>query len=160
LYRLSCIRHDEKPLTSNLVGQEICKFRKFLYGLGYKRIQVRKFCHGRQEGLESKGLDLVSWVCQTFEIQVLKTHVSTQERCQEGFQQCLGEWCGRWSGLELEDLGSLSRQRRSCTRTWPCGWGRSFEYKDRDAFCLIHYLPYTVETTIENWRTRVPTDVP
>jgi len=94
-------------LTSNLFGLEICKFRKFLYGLGCKHIQGRKFCHGRQEGLGSKGLGQVSWVCQTFEIQVLKTHVSIRGRCQEEFQQCWGGWCGRWSGLELEDLGSI-----------------------------------------------------
>ena len=64
----------------------------------------------RQEGLESKGLDLVSWVCRTFETQVLKTHVSIQEMCREEFQQCWGGWCGRWSGLELEDLGSLKKK--------------------------------------------------
>ena len=110
----------KKNLTSNLFGLEICKFRKFLYGLGYKRIQVRKFCHGRQEGLESKGLDLVSWVCQTFEIQVLKTHVSIQERCREEFQQCWGGWYGRWSGLELEDLGNLKMKGNLMLNTITC----------------------------------------
>ena len=53
------------------------------------------------------GLDRVSLVCQTSEIQVLKTHALTQGKCREEFQQCLGGWCGRWSGLELEDLESL-----------------------------------------------------
>ena len=82
-------------------------FRKFLCGLGCKRIQVRRFCHGHQEGRGSMGLDRVSLVCQTFEIQVLKTHVLTRGKCREESQQCLGGWCGRWSGLELEDLESL-----------------------------------------------------
>ena len=76
-------------------------FRKFLCGLGCKRIQERKFCHGRQEGRGSMGLDRVSLVCRTFEIQVLKTHVLIQGRCREEFRQCLGGWCGRLSGLEL-----------------------------------------------------------
>jgi len=143
LYRLSCIRHDEWSFTSNLSGQEICMFRKFLCGLGCKRIQERKFCHGRRGERGSMGLDLVFWVCRTFVIQVLKIHVSIRGRYRAMFQQCLGGWCGRESGRELVDLVSLSRHWRSCTRTWPCGWDRHFEYKGRDAFCPIHYLPYT-----------------
>ena len=104
------VRLERRTLTIDLFELVLCRFRRFLYGLGCRCIQGRKYGHGHQEEQGSRVLDLVFWVCRTSVTQAWKTHVSILGRCQATSQQCLGEWFGRLFGQVHVNLEILKQE--------------------------------------------------
>ena len=104
------VRLERRTLTIDLFELVLCRFRRFLYELGCRCIQGRKYGHGHQEEQGSRVLDLVFWVCRTSVTQAWKTHVSILGRCQATSQQCLGEWFGRLFGQVHVNLEILKQE--------------------------------------------------